>query len=152
MRFEKTFPEIPPTQFSKEELERAYDELIPPSRSTSNSAGYDFRCPFDLDVPKGQSASIPLLVKVVGMPPNCVLLLFNRSGLSLKRGLRLDNAVGVIDADYDQCVYFQATAETQDVHIRANDRICQGIFLPFLITDDDDAKGERSGGFGSTGR
>jgi dUTP pyrophosphatase len=27
----------------------------------------------------------------------------------------------------------------------------QGVFLPFGLTDDDDARGERTGGFGSTG-
>ena len=28
----------------------------------------------------------------------------------------------------------------------------QGVFIPFGLTDDDDASGERTGGFGSTGR
>ena len=32
------------------------------------------------------------------------------------------------------------------------DKIVQGIFLPYGITIDDEASGERTGGFGSTGK
>lgn len=122
-----------------------------PTRSTSGSAGYDFVAPFRVDAKAGETVSMPLLVKVVDMPKDAVLLIFNRSGLSLKRGLRLDNAVGVIDSDYKDGIIFQATA-TKDISIERGDRICQGIFLNFLTVDGDDAAGERAGGLGSTGR
>ena len=39
-----------------------------------------------------------------------------------------------------------------DLHINAGDRIAQGIFIPYLITDDDDTTDVRKGGFGSTGK
>ena len=35
--------------------------------------------------------------------------------------------------------------------VKVGDKIGQGIFLPFLLTDDDEADGERVGGMGSTG-
>ena len=38
----------------------------------------------------------------------------------------------------------------EDVHIKKGDAVCQAIFQKFLITDDDNAIGERQGGFGST--
>lgn len=38
-----------------------------------------------------------------------------------------------------------------NVVIHAGDKLGQGIFVKYGITDDDDAKGERLGGFGSTG-
>ena len=103
-------------------------------------------------IKKGQSKAIPLLIKVVGMPRNVALFIFNRSGLSLKKGLRLDNSVVVIDGDYDQCIWFQATAETEDVIITQGDRICQGVFINYLTVENDDAKDKRQGGFGSTGK
>ena len=39
-----------------------------------------------------------------------------------------------------------------DVEIKKGDVIGQAIFMPFLITDEDNAKGERIGGFGSTNK
>ena len=38
----------------------------------------------------------------------------------------------------------------QPVIIRAGEKMGQGIFVPFGVTDDDNAEGERLGGFGST--
>ena len=135
----------------KDLLKHVLNTMELPSRSTACSAGYDFRSPFDVSVEAGEVVRMPLFVKVKDMPPNVVLLLFNRSGLSLKKGLRLDNAVGVIDSDYDQCIWFQATA-TKDIVIIQGDKICQGIFLPIMFVADDNAQGKRNGGFGSTGR
>ena len=37
-------------------------------------------------------------------------------------------------------------------YIYKGDRIAQGMFINFLITDDDDVNTERVGGFGSTGK
>jgi len=122
-----------------------------PKRATSRSAGYDFHAPFSINARKGDVVRIPLYVKVVDMPEDTVLLIFNRSSLALKYGLRLDNAVGVIDADYANGIMFQATAN-DDISIMQGERICQGIFLRYGVTDDDVAEGERDGGIGSTGR
>ncbi len=36
------------------------------------------------------------------------------------------------------------------LNVAAGEGFAQGIFLPFGITEDDDADGERHGGFGST--
>lgn len=38
-----------------------------------------------------------------------------------------------------------------DIKIKAGDRICQGIIKNYLVTEDDAASGERTGGLGSTG-
>lgn len=38
------------------------------------------------------------------------------------------------------------------VVIEAGEKLGQGIFVKFGITEDDKAEGERTGGFGSTGR
>ena len=40
---------------------------------------------------------------------------------------------------------------TQNILIRAGEKLGQGIFMKYEITDDDNAEGNRTGGFGSTG-
>ena len=45
-----------------------------------------------------------------------------------------------------QCI----NLKDEDVQIKKGDAVCQAIFQKFLIADDDNADGERVGGFGST--
>ena len=40
----------------------------------------------------------------------------------------------------------------EDVELKAGDKMMQGIFVKYQKTDDDNAEGERNGGFGSTGK
>lgn len=137
---------------SKEKMAEILENLPLPSRKTAKSAGYDFHSPVAAVVKEGATIKIPLFVKVVGMPSRAVLLIFNRSSLSLKDGLSLDNCVAIIDADFDQCILFQATAHKGQVIIDPYDRICQGVFMNFLTVDGDNVTEKRTGGIGSTGR
>ena len=92
------------------------------------------------------------------MQKNEYLACHIRSGLAYKRGLMLVNAVGVIDSDYynnpenggDIGIMFYNASNNSCV-IKAGERIMQGIFTPYFIADNDNASGERTGGFGSTG-
>ncbi len=88
-----------------------------------------------------------------------VLKLFNRSSNPLKIGLILSNGVAVIDQDYYNNPDNEGHIMAQfinffpfDVKIEKGIRICQGIFETYLLTDDDDANEERTGGFGSTNK
>lgn len=87
-----------------------------------------------------------------------VLKLFNRSSNPLKLGLILSNGVGVVDQDYyyaDNEGHIMAQFINFfpfDVKIEKGQRICQGIFEQYLLTDDDVAEGKRVGGMGSTGK
>ena len=40
----------------------------------------------------------------------------------------------------------------EDVTLKAGEKIMQGVFTKYKITDNDNATGERVGGFGSTGK
>lgn len=40
---------------------------------------------------------------------------------------------------------------TEQFQVEEGERIAQGIFLPYFLTDDDEAEGERQEGMGSTG-
>lgn len=69
----------------------------------------------------------------------------------------LANGVGIIDADYynnpdnEGEIFFQIyNLSPFNIKIQKGEAIGQGIILPYGITEDDSALGERTGGFGST--
>lgn len=128
-----------------------------PTRATAKSAGYDFHSPVAFDLKPGEIKAIKLEVKVQ-LNEREVLWLVPRSSLGWKYNVKLVNTVGIIDGDY----YNNPENEGEiglklhnqgdkTLHVAVNDRLIQGIFLNFNITDDDAAQGERLGGFGSTG-
>ena len=91
------------------------------------------------------------------MPKNIYLELSVRSSTPLKNWIILANGVGIIDADYynnpdnEGEIFFQLiNLSPFPVHLRKGDIIGQGIFKPYLTTANDEAKGTRTGGFGST--
>lgn len=137
----------------KQLKESEYDDLALPSRSTKDSAGYDFHCPFDVVIPDFGKIRIPLGIRCIDMPKRAVLLIFNRSGLSLVQRLTIDNAVGVIDSDFKKDIWIQITNNTNKMTIiKSGTKICQGIFVNYLLCGNDKATGDRKGGMGSTGK
>lgn len=136
----------------------AVPELPPlPRRATAGSAGYDFLSPLAFSLAPGESLRIPTGVRA-RIDDGWVLMLFPRSGLGFKYRLQLNNTVGIVDADYfgarnEGHIFIKLfNAGDRTVCVEAGEAFAQGIFLPFGLTDDDDARGERTGGFGSTGR
>ena len=129
-----------------------------PVRKTKYSAGYDIECAEDTVVPakKDVPTFIPTGVKAY-MGEDEVLYLYNRSSNPKKKGLILANSVGVVDADYygnpdnDGHIMFAFyNVKDEDITIKKGEAIGQGVFMKYLITDDDSASGTRKGGFGST--
>lgn len=91
------------------------------------------------------------------LPNDCYLELSVRSSCPLKHWLILANGVGIIDADYynnpdnEGHIYFQMiNLSPFDILLKKGDTIGQGIIKKYYITDNDNAQGERLGGFGST--
>lgn len=131
-----------------------------PVRSTKRSAGYDIEAAEDCIIPSFKLGQKPTLIKTglkAYMQEDEVLILANRSSNPGKKGLILANSIGVVDSDYyenpdnDGHIMFAFyNIKEDDVEIKKGDRIGQGIFQKFLITDNDMAQGERTGGFGST--
>lgn len=90
---------------------------------------------------------------------NTYLELSVRSSCPLKYWLILANGVGIIDADYynnpdnEGHIYFQMiNLSPFDIQLHKGDIIGQGVIKPYLITEDDNASGDRLGGFGSTSK
>ena len=132
-------------------------EIPLPRRATAGSAGYDFVAPAETVVPAGGSALIPTGIRAE-MDPGWVLVLFPRSSLGFKTGLRLSNTAGVIDSDYARAkneghiMVKLRNPSGSPVVIGRGERFCQGIFLPYGTAEEDGAFTEREGGFGSTGK
>ena len=137
------------------ECRRLYEAIKLPKRATAGAGGYDFFLPFALRLDANQSVRIPSGIRC-SMCEGWVLTLYPRSSLGCRYQLRLDNTVGVIDADYygadnEGHILIQLTnGSCQTLSLAPGSAFVQGVFLPFGITDDDDAGTRRSGGFGST--
>ena len=81
-----------------------------------------------------------------------------RSGMSLKQGLVLANAEGVVDVDYQKEIFVMLTnISAVPATIKTGDRIAQAevvtnkIVLFQLVDKQPESYSERDGGFGSTG-
>ena len=131
-----------------------------PVRKTKHAAGYDFEAAEDIVIPSFKLGINPTLIPTgikAYMQDDEVLYLYNRSSNPKKKGLILANSVGVIDKDYygnpdnDGHIMFAFyNIKDEDIIIKKGEAIGQGVFSKYLIIDDDNALGERLGGFGST--
>lgn len=139
-----------------EPVHGAPDDTILPRRSTKASAGYDFYAPEDMVIKKGMSDTIWLNVKAY-MPDFMYLRMENRSGIMAKKDTVLFCS-GIIDSDYysnpnnDGNIGIRFWNLGEEFEVKKGERICQGIFLEYYVTDDDVATEQRVAGFGSTGK
>lgn len=140
------------------ELVTSYEDRdLLPKRETAHAAGYDLKAAETVVLEVGEIKLIPTGVKAY-MQASEVLYLYDRSSNPRKKGLVLINSVGVIDGDYygnpanEGHIFAQMKNITdQTVVVEAGERIVQAVFAPFLLADGDEASGQRTGGFGSTG-
>ena len=158
-----------------EKVKRIEEDIKLPKRATKKSAGYDFFAIEDAVIEpvrhyvetgygipavvhdKVKPTKLRTGVKVIMEDDEC-LILGNRSSHPSKKDLVLANGVGFIDADYynntdndGEMAFEYYNVSSRPVVIKKGDKIGQGVFMKYEITDDDDAEGERTGGFGSTG-
>ena len=148
----------------EEKLKEIYDSIKLPTRATSGSAGYDFHIPDDLIVHNGYIITIPTGIRCE-IEEGWVLNVYPRSGHGFKFGLHLANTVGIIDQDYfnaeneghiqvkivmDGIMGEQAENADKYLSLKRSEAFCQGVFLPYGITKDDETDGVRIGGMGST--
>lgn len=154
----RKFEKISSLEFEKDIPDGKYEDLVLPSRSTKNSAGYDFVSVIDINLKPGERKIIPTGIKVI-MNDNEFLAIYIRSSLGFKYNIRMCNQVGIIDADYygnsDNEGHIYVCIENEgkeEINIKKGDRFVQGIFTPFLITDNDTASEIRLGGIGSTNK
>ncbi|MDR3592210.1 MAG: dUTP diphosphatase [Negativicutes bacterium] len=131
-----------------------------PMRKTAWSAGYDIAAAESVTLSPRTVTLIPTGLKAY-MQADEYLGIHIRSGLAVKNALSLINGQGIIDADYYDnpgneghiliAVYNHGEAP---VSVAKGDRVAQGIFYQYLLTDTDGAADlpTRGGGLGSTGK
>lgn len=131
-----------------------------PVRKTKYSAAYDLEAAEETIIPSFKSGMKPTLIPTglkAYMQGDEVLKLFPRSSGPKKQGILFPHSVGIIDKDYYgnedndghllvQCI----NIKDEDVIIKKGEAIAQAMFQKYLIIDDDNANGTRTGGFGST--
>lgn len=111
-----------------------------------------------IPVEPGARVLIPTGI-IMDIPTGYSVRLHIRSSLALKQGITLANAEGVIDADYINEVFvLVANTSNQRVIILHGERIAQGEIIRnenieiVETTIKPVQKGDRTGGFGSTGK
>lgn len=141
----------------KDEHRKNDIEIKLPIRATKNSIAYDFYSPVERTILPHASVMFWTDVKAI-FNSDEALLINVRSSMG-KQPIMIANTQGWIESDYannpdnDGNIGFRLfnLGDTPyEIHI--GDRIGQGMFIKYLITDDDDANAERKSGFGSTGR
>lgn len=149
-------------------IKKMYDDAIIPTRGSEHAAGYDMYAygykDAELLSDIEELIICPHETKMIGtgvsmeIPSGVVGLLFARSGLSAKQGLRPANCVGVIDPDFRGEIAVALHNDTEHTQvISTGSRIAQMVFVPFYTVDfvetsnlNNTERGE--GGFGHTGR
>ena len=132
-----------------------------PTYATDGSAAVDLRAAVEENAPvtiaPGERALIPTGIAISPERKDVVAILAARSGLAIKKGIRLSNGIGVIDSDYrgEICVGLHNTGK-EPFTVCRGDRIAQMMFMPvlaaeFIAADTLDETERGAGGFGSTG-
>ncbi len=131
-----------------------------PTRGTDGAAGLDLYACIEAPVtlePRGLY-KIPTGIAIALPDRNTVGLVFARSGLGVKHGVSLSNAVGVIDSDYrGELQVGLCNLSGEAYTLSPGERFAQLVVLPVFTpepeeTDDLDKTARGTGGFGSTGK
>lgn len=142
-------------------IQLLYKDAKAPTYGTEYSAGMDL---YACQVPEGGIVISPNCSTFINtgiaceIPQNNVGLVYARSGLACKSGLRPANCVGVIDADYrgeiKVCLHNDSNTPYT---VKPGERVAQLVIQPYIkeciqVVDDLSKTTRGDGGFGSTGK
>lgn len=154
----RKFEVISREQFNKDVLSGNYEDILLPIRKTKYSAGYDFLAVDDVVLKPREIKKIPTGIKV-SVNDDEYLAIYVRSSLGIKYNIRMCNQTGIIDKDYynnqDNEGHIWICLENrgeEEYIIKKGTGFAQGIFMKYLLTDDDHVEDVRMGGIGSTDR
>lgn len=125
-----------------------------PTRGTSKAMAYDFYSPIDIAIKPGEVGKIWTDVCAHMNDDECLIINI-RSSMGGK--VLLTSIQGWIDADYinadnnGNIGFFLKNISDEDYIINKGDRIGQGAFFNFLVSENGNTDNKRTGGFGSTG-
>ena len=127
-----------------------------PESAYEDSAGYDFFAPYDVAIEPGKKVLIWTDVKAY-MQPREWLFVDVRSSYGIKKDLMLANTIAVVDSDYynnednegNIGICLRNIGDVV-VEFKAGEAYAQGLFLPYLKSDNGNSTKKRSGGLGSS--
>jgi dUTP pyrophosphatase len=151
------FTKVSLNEYEKRRNAAEYENIRLPDRGTKHAAGYDFYLPYDVEIGPGAKVIIYTGIKAY-MQSDEVLLITIRSSAAIKGDLRLVNHVAVIDSDYydnpDNEGHIMIALENVGSgtrYLQADFRVAQGIFVKYLVADNETPPDKaRTGGIGST--
>lgn len=142
----------------KIQIKRVTETAILPTLGTDGSVGYDLRVDSDEPITINPHETVKIGTGLAfSLPKNHFGLIFARSGISTKRGLRPATCVSVIDMDYRGEVFVPTHNDTNIPQtIEPHERIAQMVIQEAVMFDivevDELAETDRGqGGFGSSG-
>jgi len=131
-----------------------------PQKATEYSACFDLRTvldePYTLSPGEYHSFHTGIAIEMPG--PECVGLVYSRSGMGAKHGISLTNSVGVIDYDYrGELIVSLINNSGEPFIVEPGDRIAQLMvmkteLLQTEVCSDLSDTDRGSSGFGSTGK
>ena len=140
-------------------IRKVSENAIIPKRATGGSAGLDLCACIDAPITLngGETALIPTGLAIELPSAEYGAFVFARSGLAVKHGIGLLNAVGVIDSDYRGEIKVGVINQIGEAYtIEPGERVAQMVILPvsMMPVEEVETLGETdrgAGGFGSTG-
>ena len=140
-------------------IRKVSENAILPKRATGGSAGLDLCACIDAPITLngGETALIPTGLAIELPSAEYGAFVFARSGLAIKHGIGLLNAVGVIDSDYRGEIKVGVINQIGEAYtIEPGERVAQMVILPvsMMPVEEVETLGETdrgAGGFGSTG-
>lgn len=140
----------------REQYRRTDGEVTLPTRGSSKAMAYDFYANSTYTVQPNGVAKIWTDVKAY-MGDTEALILNVRSSMGGK--FMLANTQGWIDSDYysnedndGNIGVFLKNISDKEITIERGERIAQGMFINFLVSDNGNTDNIRKGGFGSTNK
>lgn len=140
-------------------IRKVSENAVIPKRATGGSAGLDLCACIDAPITLngGETALIPTGLAIELPSAQYGAFVFARSGLAIKHGIGLLNAVGVIDSDYRGEIKVGVINQIGEAYtIEPGERVAQMVILPvsMMPVEEVETLGETdrgAGGFGSTG-
>jgi dUTP pyrophosphatase len=127
-----------------------------PAYQTPGSGAFDLPVIEDAVIPPHGMAYLRTGL-IFGIPKGHVMVIYPRSSLSRKMGLRLSNQTGILDEDFcgpeDECLIGLWNPGDTPVSVAAGSRVAQAMILPVprATFTEGPAEGPSRGGWGSTG-
>lgn len=140
-------------------IKKLRSDAVIPVLGSAAAAAYDLAIPenaVSFWVMPNTTVKIPLGFCTELFPGTCALI-YARSGLAVKSGLRLANSVAVIDSDYrGEWIVALHNDSTEPYALYGGDRIAQVMIQPvydmeFKVVDKLEESDRGEGGLGSTG-